>query len=113
MDGGSISVIVPALNEAAALPELIERIDRTLKPLAQPYEIFVVDDGSTDDSPAVLRHLTKSYSYLRVIRFRRNYGKAAALSEAFARAQGDFLITIDADLQDPPEEIPRLLEQLR
>jgi len=113
MGGDSISVIVPALNEAAALPELIERIDRTLKPLAQPYEISVVDDGSTDDSPAVLRKLTKSYPHLRVIRFRRNYGKAAALSEAFARAQGDFLITIDGDLQDPPEEIPRLLEQFR
>ena len=113
MGSGSISVIVPALNEAAALPELIERIDRTLQPLAQSYEISVVDDGSTDDSPAVLRELTKRYPHLRVVRFRRNYGKAAALSEAFARAQGDLLITIDGDLQDPPEEIPRMLEQLR
>ncbi len=109
----SISVIIPALNEAEALPELIERTNAVLKQLAQPYEILVIDDGSTDDTPLVLRELSHRYAHLSVIRFRRNYGKAAALSEAFSRAQGNFLITIDGDLQDSPEEIPHLLQQLR
>ncbi|MBI3300955.1 MAG: glycosyltransferase family 2 protein [Deltaproteobacteria bacterium] len=108
----SISVIIPALNEAAALPELLRRTDKTLKVLARPYEIIVVDDGSTDDTPTVLRELATRYPSLRVVRFRRNYGKAAALSEGFARADGDFLITLDGDLQDVPEEIPRLLDEL-
>ncbi|MGE4091694.1 MAG: glycosyltransferase family 2 protein [Candidatus Binatia bacterium] len=108
-----MSVIVPALNEAPSLPELIQRIDTVLQQLAYPYEIFVVDDGSTDNTLLVLRDLTARYTHLHVVRLRRNYGKAAALSEAFARAHGNFLITMDADLQDPPEEIPRLLDQLR
>lgn len=109
----SISIIIPALNEAEALPELLERTNAVLEQLAQPYEILVIDDGSTDDTPLVLRELSYRYAHLSVIRFRRNYGKAAALSEAFSRAQGNFLITIDGDLQDSPEEIPHLLQQLR
>lgn len=109
----SISIIIPALNEAEALPELIERTNAVLKQLPQPYEILVIDDGSTDDTPLVLRELSHRYAHLSVIRFRRNYGKAAALSEAFSRAQGNFLVTMDGDLQDSPEEIPNLLRQLR
>lgn len=113
INSDSISIIIPALNEAEALPELIERTNTVLDQLARPYEILVIDDGSTDDTPLVLRALSHRYSHLSVIRFRRNYGKAAALSEAFSRAQGNFLITMDGDLQDPPEEIPHLLLQLR
>lgn len=113
MVDGSVSVIIPALNEAASLAELIARIDTVLQHVAGPYEIIVIDDGSIDDTPVVLRELATQYAHLHIIRFRRNYGKAAALSEGFARSQGDFLITIDADLQDSPEEIPQLLEQLR
>jgi len=112
MAGESVSVIIPVLNEAEALPELVERIATTLKPLSHHYEILVIDDGSVDETVAVLRELANRYPHLRVVRFRRNYGKAAALSEGFARASGDFLITLDGDLQDPPEEIPRLLDQL-
>jgi glycosyltransferase involved in cell wall biosynthesis len=108
----SISVIVPALNEAATLPELIRRIDKTLQGLSCPYEILVIDDGSTDETPEVLHTLAEQYPCLRGIRFRRNYGKAAALSEGFVRAEGQYLITLDGDLQDAPEEIPRLLEVL-
>jgi glycosyltransferase involved in cell wall biosynthesis len=107
-----VSVIIPVLNEAPALPELINRVDKVLAPLTQRYEILVIDDGSDDDSAAVLRELTKLYPRLHIVRFRRNYGKAAALSEGFARAQGDFLITLDGDLQDPPEDIPRVLDPL-
>jgi len=112
MSRESISIVIPALNEAEALPELIERTDAVLQRLAPSYEILVIDDGSTDDTPLVLRELSPRYPHLSVIRFRRNYGKAAALSEAFSRAQGDFLITMDGDLQDPPEEIPRFVHQL-
>ncbi len=104
--------MIPALNEAAALPELIQRTDETLRLLDRPYEIIVIDDGSEDETPSLLRELAASYPHLRAVRFRRNYGKAAALAEGFTRADGDFLITLDADLQDAPEEIPRLLDQL-
>jgi len=112
MDKGSVSVIIPVLNEAAALPELIQRTDETLKLFGRPYEIIVIDDGSEDDTPALLRQLIMTYPHLRAVCFRRNYGKAAALSEGFARAVGDFLITLDGDLQDAPEEIPRVIDQL-
>jgi glycosyltransferase involved in cell wall biosynthesis len=104
-----VSVVIPVLNEAASLLELIERTDTTLKKLTQKYEILVVDDGSTDESALVLRELAKRYAVLRVVRFRRNYGKAAALSEGFSRARGEYLITLDGDLQDAPEEIPRFI----
>jgi glycosyltransferase involved in cell wall biosynthesis len=113
MTDGSVSTIVPALNESASLAELIARVDAVLRDVGCPYEIIVIDDGSTDDTPIILRELAAQYAHLHVVRLRRNYGKAAALSEGFARSQGEFLITIDADLQDSPEEIPQLLEQLR
>ena len=104
-----ISVVIPVLNEAASLLELVERTDTILKKLTPKYEILVVDDGSTDESALVLRELAKRYPALRVVRFRRNYGKAAALSEGFSRARGEYLITLDGDLQDAPEEIPRFV----
>jgi glycosyltransferase involved in cell wall biosynthesis len=110
--GESVSVVIPVLNEAEALPELMRRIDAILDTLARPHEIIIIDDGSTDDTPAVLHELVTQYPRLRSVRFRRNYGKAAALSEGFARASGDFIITIDGDLQDAPEEIPRLIDAL-
>jgi len=113
MADGSVSVIVPAFNEAASLAELIACIATVLQRLGCPYEIVVIDDCSTDNTPEILHTLIAQYPFLHFVRLRRNYGKAAALSEAFTRAQGDFLITIDADLQDSPEEIPALLEQLR
>ena len=111
-DSESVSVIIPALNEANALPELVQRLDKVFRVLDWPYEIIVIDDGSTDATPAVLRELASQYPHLYCVRFRRNYGKAAALSEGFTRAEGDFVITIDGDLQDAPEEIPRLLDVL-
>jgi glycosyltransferase involved in cell wall biosynthesis len=108
----SISVIIPVLNEAHALPELIERIETVLQSLTQRYEILVIDDGSDDHTAAVLRELATRHAALHVVRFRRNYGKAAALSAGFARASGDFLITMDGDLQDSPDEIPNLINHL-
>ena len=112
MENMHVSIIVPTFNEAEALPELLERIDRTLQECSGPYEIVIIDDGSTDQTPGILRRLSTQYPQMSAIRFRRNYGKTAALSEGFARARGDFLITLDADLQDAPEEIPRFLDQL-
>ena len=112
MSEESVSIIIPALNEAAALPELIRRIDKVLRILNRPYEIIVIDDGSIDDTATVLHELTAQCPQLQGIRFRRNYGKAAALSEGFARASGDFIVTLDGDLQDLPEEIPRLIDAL-
>lgn len=111
-DSESVSVIIPTLNEGKALPELIQRIDKVFRVLDCPYEIIAIDDGSTDETPAVLRELASQCPHLYCVRFRRNYGKAAALSEGFARASGDFVITLDGDLQDAPEEIPRLLDVL-
>jgi glycosyltransferase involved in cell wall biosynthesis len=110
--GESVSVVIPVLNEAEALPELMRRLDAVLKVLARPHEVIIIDDGSTDRTPAILHELATQYPRLRSVRFRRNYGKAAALSEGFARASGDFIITIDGDLQDAPEEIPRLIDAL-
>ncbi|MBN2365326.1 MAG: glycosyltransferase [Calditrichaeota bacterium] len=107
-----ISVVIPAYNEAESLPELLEKIHRTITGLKRTYEIVVVDDGSHDATLEVLRNQKKKYPSLKVISFRRNYGKSAALSEAFKTARGDYIITMDADLQDDPEEIPSLLENL-
>src|SRR5262245_33177782 len=110
--GEGVSVVIPVLNEAEALPELLQRIDAVLNLLGRPHEIILIDDGSTDRTPSVLHELAAQYPRLRSVRFRRNYGKAAALSEGFTRASGDFIITIDGDLQDAPEEIPRLIDVL-
>ena len=112
MDQIHVSVIIPTFNEAEALPELIERTDVTLRTCAETYEILIIDDGSIDQTAAVLHSLSAQYLSLYAIRFRRNYGKAAALSEGFSRARGELLITMDGDLQDAPEEIPRFLETL-
>lgn len=110
--GEGVSVVIPVLNEAEALPELLRRLDAVLNVLARPHEIIIIDDGSTDTTSTVLHELALQYPHLRSVRFRRNYGKAAALSEGFARASGDFIITIDGDLQDAPEEIPRFIDAL-
>src|ERR1043166_9198574 len=83
-----------------------------LAPLDEPWEAVFVDDGSTDGSFAALTRLHSTQDNVRVVRFRRNFGKAAALAAGFANAQGDVVVTIDADLQDDPAEIPRLLAQL-
>ena len=112
MDQTRISVIIPAYNEAQALPELVERVDHVLRACAEAYEILIIDDGSVDHTAEVLHALSAQYAHLCAIRFRRNYGKAAALSEGFSHACGELLITMDGDLQDAPEEIPRFLDVL-
>ncbi len=101
------------LNEAESLPELIDWIDRVLKESALEGEVILVDDGSTDGSWEIIQMLHHRYAYVRGIRFSRNYGKAAGLQCAFNAAKGDVVITMDADLQDSPDEIPELVRMIR
>lgn len=103
-----ISVVVPLYNEAESLPELIEWIDRVARTNSLSYETILVDDGSSDDSWAVVERLKERYPAVRGISFLRNYGKSAALYCGFAAAEGEVVITMDADLQDSPDEIPAL-----
>lgn len=108
-----LSVVVPAFNEAESLPELAEWIDRICISSSLSYELIVIDDGSNDKTWEVLTGLGKKYSTLKAVRFRRNYGKAAALHTGFENAGGDVVITMDADLQDSPDEIPDLVRMVR
>lgn len=106
-----LSILVPSYNEEGSLPELVARLREVAAPFA-PYEILVVDDGSRDGSPALLAGLADAHPELGVLRLGRNYGKSAALAEGFQRVRGDVVITMDADLQDDPAEIPNFLAKL-
>ena len=103
-----LTIIVPLFNEAESLPELVRWIDRTLDGRGWGYEIIMVDDGSTDGSWKVVRELAEADGRIHGIRFRRNYGKSAALYHGFKAAGGNVVVTMDADLQDSPEEIPEM-----
>ena len=103
-----ISVVVPLFNEEESLPELTAWIDRVMRAHDYTYEVWLVDDGSTDNSWAVVRQLVARNDCLKAIKFQRNYGKSPALNVGFQHATGDVIITMDADLQDSPDEIPAL-----
>ncbi len=106
-----LSLVIPAYNEAESLPELLSWIYRVCEPSYESYEVIVVDDGSTDNTWQVLKELRERYPQrLRAIRFARNYGKSAALYQGFQEAKGEVIITLDADLQDSPDEIPALYD---
>jgi glycosyltransferase involved in cell wall biosynthesis len=107
-----ISVIVPLFNEAESLPELQAWIDRVMTANGFSYEVIYVNDGSTDNSWEVIEQLAAQNSAVRGVCFRRNYGKSPALNTGFLRAQGDVVITMDADLQDSPDEIPELYRMI-
>ena len=108
-----ISVIVPLLNEAESLPELAEWIERVMTEHNFSYEVIMVDDGSTDESWSVIQELHAKNPAIKGIKFRRNYGKSAALNTAFEACEGDVVITMDADLQDSPDEIPELYRMIK
>lgn len=112
-DKVDISVVIPLLNEAESLPELCERINISLTNADLSHEILLIDDGSTDDSWAVIDKLSAQNQAIKGIRFRRNYGKAAALHTGFQATQGEIVITADADLQDRPEEFAEMAQMLR
>ena len=108
-----LTVVVPAYNEAESLPELAEWIDRVCTGSAIMYEVIIIDDGSTDGTWDSVKRISAANSLVKGVRFRRNYGKAAALQTGFEAASGDVVITMDADLQDSPEEIPGLMKMIR
>jgi glycosyltransferase involved in cell wall biosynthesis len=105
-----ISVVVPMRNESPNVAELYRELTSTLTSFGRPYEIIVIDDGSTDDTFDQLRALQARDSKLRVIRFRRNFGQTAAFSAGFDRARGRFIVTADGDLQNDPRDIPAMIE---
>ncbi|PRD47697.1 glycosyltransferase family 2 protein [Sphingobacterium haloxyli] len=107
-----ISVVIPLYNEEESLPELTEWIRRVMTGHDFSYEIILVDDGSKDTSWKVIEELKSTHEQISGIRFRRNYGKSAALNVGFNAAQGDVVITMDADLQDSPDEIPELYNRI-
>ena len=107
-----ISVIVPLYNEAESLPELTAWIERVMKDNNFTYEILFINDGSTDESWDVIKELQTKNDCVKGVCFRRNYGKSPALNTGFQRAQGDVVITMDADLQDSPDEIPELYRMI-
>ncbi|MDT8888297.1 glycosyltransferase family 2 protein [Aquirufa regiilacus] len=107
-----ISIVVPLYNEAESLPELCSWIDRVMQENQFSYEMIFVNDGSKDDSWQVLQNLSKQYTTIKGISFARNYGKSAALHEGFQKASGQVVITMDADLQDSPDEIPELYRMI-
>lgn len=107
-----ISVIIPLYNEAESLPELHAWIKRVMNENNYSYEIIFINDGSTDSSWQVIEDLKAQNTEVRGIKFRRNYGKSPALHEGFLRAEGDVVITMDADLQDSPDEIPGLYKMI-
>lgn len=108
-----LSVVVPLYNEEESLPELIAWIDKVVKKENITHEIILIDDGSNDESWNVIKSLKEDYEEIRGIKFRRNYGKSAALYFGFATSRGEVVITMDADLQDSPEEIPELYRMIK
>jgi len=108
-----LSIVIPLLNEQASIEELFHRIHKVCREENLSYEVWFVDDGSTDDSWRVISNLSDSFSEVCAIKFNKNYGKSQALHAAFEKVKGEIVITMDADLQDFPEEIPSLIDKLR
>lgn len=108
-----ISIVIPLLNEEESLPELSDWITRVVTSNNLSYEVIFIDDGSTDDSWEVIQEIVAANAAFKAIKFQRNYGKAAALNEGFKAAKGDIVITMDADMQDSPDEIPDLFQMIK
>ncbi|MFT4778622.1 MAG: glycosyltransferase involved in cell wall biosynthesis [Flavobacteriales bacterium] len=113
MDQTTVSIVIPLLNEEESLRELYDWIKKVMDAQGLSFEVLFVDDGSTDTSWNIITDLNKADSRVRAFRFARNYGKSAALNTAFAETKGEYVITMDADLQDSPDEIPELIAQIK
>jgi glycosyltransferase involved in cell wall biosynthesis len=107
-----LSLVVPAYNEQENIQPLLARVDVALRQTGQSFEVILVDDGSTDDTPRLLEEALRTYPWLRVLKLGRNSGQSTAFDAGFKAARGQVIATIDADLQNDPEEIPRLLPLL-
>ncbi|MBA3531370.1 MAG: glycosyltransferase family 2 protein, partial [Ardenticatenales bacterium] len=112
IDSVTLSVVIPLYNEEESIALLYERLTQALDLYGRSYELIIVDDGSTDGSFLRLRHLAQVDSRLRVVRFRRNFGQTAAFAAGFDHARGEIIVTMDADLQNDPRDIPVLVEQI-
>ena len=108
----NISIIIPLLNEKDSLKELANSIDQVLNAYNLSYEIILIDDGSNDGSWKIIEELTNENSFIKGIRFQRNYGKSQALHAGFLKSQGEVVFTMDADLQDDPKEIPEMYDMI-
>lgn len=111
-DAPYLSLVIPCYNEQENVPTLLGRVAAAMGQVGKPFEVILIDDGSTDDTPRLLREAMAKYPWLRVLRMARNGGQSAAFEAGFAAARGQVIATIDADLQNDPEEIPRLLPML-
>src|SRR6201996_4256150 len=107
-----LSIVIPLYNEDESLPELVEWIERVCTANNFSHEVVMIDDGSTDNSWEVIKQLSAKYPAVKAIKFQRNYGKSPALYEGFKAATGNVVITMDADLQDSPDEIPELYRMI-
>jgi dolichol-phosphate mannosyltransferase len=107
-----LSLVIPAYNEQEVIAALLERVEASLRNIGKPFEVIIVDDGSTDTTPKMLNEAMKTRPWLRVLRMKANRGQSAAFDAGFKAARGQIIATIDADLQNDPEEIPRLLPML-
>lgn len=112
MGNTEISIVIPVYNEQESLPALLEGLVPVMNSLGRAYEVISVDDGSTDKSLQVLKTLAAKYPFLRIIKFQKNSGQSAVFDAGFKLARGETIVTIDADLQYDPGDIPRLLEKL-
>ena len=108
-----LTLVIPLFNEEESITELLEWIYKAVKPMDIRFEAIVVDDGSKDESWTIIKKMSDVYPWLKAIRFRRNYGKSAALHCGFREAKGEVVITMDADLQDSPDEIPELVRMIK
>lgn len=112
MNKTNISVVVPIYNEAGSIHELYERLTASISQISPNYELLFIDDGSTDNSLGLLKDLKNSDKNIRIIKFTRNFGQQSAVLAGFRHCKGDIIVQLDADLQNPPEEIPKLIEKL-
>src|SRR3990170_5342105 len=108
-----ISIIVPVFNEEESLPHFYKELKKNVSKLDKNYEIVFVDDGSTDSSLNIIKALEGQDKNVKIVRFRKNQGKAEALTLGFEKAEGDYIITLDADLQDRPDEVGKLLKEVK
>ncbi len=111
-DSPYLSLVIPAYNEEENIPTLLKRCSESLSQLHRPFEVIIIDDGSTDGSQKLLTDAMASQPWLRVLRMQKNSGQSAAFEAGFSAARGELIATIDADLQNDPEEIPRLVKML-